>query len=235
MSTALRGRVLDRVPDSLGGFGAALAVAVGGAVAGLISALVTPPVYGAVAPPESALGGLLLRFVVQPGMGAFAAGYLWWRSDLELPRPRRPTLEGVVWIAIGPPAYEGVTAVARVGVSALGLATGDHAGGPATWRVLVENPALAVPGLLVLFVVVAPMEEVVYRGLVHAELAAAFGVAGRVVLGASLFGAMHFLLSGGVSSLLLTGAGGLVFAAAYERTDNLVVPVAIHALYWLAT
>jgi len=238
MPTALHRQSFDRVAAPLKSFGVALAVALVGAVAGLASAALAPPVFRLVAPPESPLGRVLFDHLVQPGMGVFAAGYVWWRwrgdPDRVL-RLRRPSLEGVAWIVLGPAAYEALVRVVRVGVLAAGLEAGGHGARPATWEVLLANPAVALPALAVLFLVMAPMEEFLYRGVVHAELADGFGVATRVVLGAALFGLMHLFLSGGLSSLLLTWAGGLVFAAAYERTDTLLVPAAIHALYWLAT
>lgn len=234
--TGIQKRIAARVPISLRVTIAAVGVSLGGAATGLVSALVVPQLYSTVVSPETAFGEVLSNFIVQPGMGVFAAGYLWWRGNTEQAlRVDRPSAEGLLWIATGPLAYEVLTALTRTVITAIGLESGGHHGGPATWEVLLANPVIILPALVVMFGLMAPMEELVYRGIIHAKLSSAFGIAGRVMLGATLFGLMHLILSSGVSSFLLTSVGGLVFATAYERTDNLLVPVAIHALYWLAT
>ena len=84
-----------------------------------------------------------------------------------------------------------------------------------------------------MFVIMAPMEEALYRGVVHDILEPALGSLGRVLVGGFLFGAIHLFFSGGLASLLLTSIFGVLLAAGYERTNNLVVPIMAHAGYWL--
>ncbi|WP_135851857.1 CPBP family intramembrane glutamic endopeptidase [Halorussus salinus] len=233
-SSTLRERFVTRTPPRFGAVCSATGVALGGAIAGLVSALLMSNVYGAVASPNSALDALLSGYLVQPGMLALAGVYLGWRSDLRASiRVGVPTREGVGWILVGPFAYEALTSLGRVAVSAAGLSTGHHAAGLATWELLAGNPVLILPGTVLLFGVMAPAEELLYRGVLQAKLRDAFGFVGTVSISALLFGGMHFLLSGGVSSLLLTAVGGLSFTIPYERTRNLVVPILIHGLYWL--
>jgi membrane protease YdiL (CAAX protease family) len=77
------------------------------------------------------------------------------------------------------------------------------------------------------------MEEFLYRGVVHDVLEPVLGPLGRVLVGALLFGGMHVFLSGGVVSLLFTSIFGAILGAAYERTENLAVPIIAHAGHWL--
>lgn len=211
----------------------ALGLALGGAFAGILSAILLDPVYTSIAPPDTPAGSILFATLVQPGFGLFAALYVWLRGTFDgVFTVSVPTREGLLWIAAGPFLYEGLTSVTRHALTTIGIETAPHTG-PATWEVLLTNPLLILPAFVLYFVLMVPMEEFLYRGVIHAELTPAFGAAGRVVLGALLFGLMHLVVSQGVPSLVLTAAGGLAFATAYERTDNLVVPASMHALYWV--
>jgi hypothetical protein len=84
-----------------------------------------------------------------------------------------------------------------------------------------------------MFAVMAPMEEILYRGVVHDALEPAIGSLGRVLVGGLLFGGMHLFLSGGIVSLLLTSILGVLAAGSYEQTQNLTVPIMAHAGHWL--
>lgn len=214
----------------------ALGVTLLGVVAGFASAVALAPLYGAVVPTTSPFSAVLGGFVVQPGFGAIAALSLWRADGFDLrDRVRRPTVEGAVWILGGPFAYEALARGTGHLLAAFGRTPfAGHAGETtSTVAVVVGTPTLAVPVFLMLFVVMAPMEELLYRGAVHDLLSEGFGRLGRTVLGAGLFGLMHGFLSGGLDSVVLTGVAGVVFAAGYERTDNLVVPSTTHGLYWL--
>jgi membrane protease YdiL (CAAX protease family) len=135
-------------------------------------------------------------------------------------------------IGFGPIAYEAVTGGIERILIAVGMNPYGGHGGTTTWRVLLERPELIIPALVVMFAIMAPLEEALYRGAVHHALNR-FGVVGRVLVSGVLFGGMHLFLSGGLESMVLTTAGGFVFAVSYEWTRNLLVPIVIHATYWL--
>lgn len=59
----------------------ALSVCVGGVFFGLLGARGASQVYGMIAAPEGPTGVLLSVYLVQPGMGLFALGYLWLRKS----------------------------------------------------------------------------------------------------------------------------------------------------------
>lgn len=76
--------------------------------------------------------------------------------------------------------------------------------------------------------------------MIQGRLRETMGPTGAVTFAAIIFALMHVFIGGlegqpvegivgwGVETL----AGGLVFGAAYERTENLVVPSVIHATTW---
>lgn len=85
-------------------------------------------------------------------------------------------------------------------------------------------------------VFVAPVEELLFRGIIQGRLSESYGPWLGVPVASLLFAAIHLPgLSGSLPARLLTVAGlfalALVLGALYERTDNLVVPWAVHSLY----
>jgi hypothetical protein len=100
------------------------------------------------------------------------------------------------------------------------------------WRVFTTQPELAVPTMVVLFLVMAPMEEALYRGVAHHVLTDGLGTAGPVTVGGVLFDGMDVPVSGGVVSPVFMTVFALLAGVAHRRTDTLVVPVEMHAGYW---
>lgn len=213
----------------------ALGVCVGGIFFGLVGARAASQVYGMIAAHESPTGLLLSIYLVQPGMGLFALGYLWFRKiPSRFFRIRSLSTEDTGWVLLGTFAYWAITTqVLRPVLQVAGLqAANPHEGDRFLWEPFLEHPEVA---LLALFVmpVMATAEETVYRGIVHGELHRSFGTATRTILGSLLFGFMHAFTSSGLTSWILVGIGWLPIAAAYERTDNLLVPILIHIGIWL--
>lgn len=213
--------------------GGAVALVALGVVAAFASVIVVDPLFAIIEADWSLFGRLLNGFIVQPGFGLVAAYYIWWRDDYNpLDRVQTASLEGLAWIGLTPIAYEIAVRVVMPALPVIGLSHGSHSG-TVKWRVFLDHPEIIVPGLVVMFVVMAPMEEILYRGVIHDALEPAIGSAGRVLVGGLLFGGMHLFLSGGVVSLLLTSIFGFLAAGSYERTENLTVPIMAHACHWL--
>lgn len=198
------------------------------------SIIVMSPIYAEIATIRGGFGSLLSSYAVQPGFGLVALGYVRWRGDFHvMERIQKPSAEGIGWVVAGMVGYQlSVNSITRL-LPVVGLSHGGHSGGASKWRVFLEQPELAVPGLAIMFLVMAPMEELLFRGVIHDTLEDAFEAPGRVVIGALLFGGMHFFLSGGLVSVIVTFCGGLLWGAGYERTKNLSVPMLAHAGYWL--
>lgn len=69
-------------------------------------------------------------------------------------------------------------------------------------------------------------EEIFFRGILYSYLRR-WGVAAAVILSTLLFAIAH---AGGSQIPVTQLIGGLVFAIAYEREDNLMAPITIHIL-----
>lgn len=128
-----------------------------------------------------------------------------------------------------------VALVVAVGASAL-----LSAAGLVPESVVVDaaerDPTILLALALLSVVLVAPAEELLFRGAIQGRLRQRFGP-GPAIAGASvLFGSVHLAnFTGALPPILATigllTAVGAVFGVAYERTGNLAVPVAIHGVY----
>lgn len=172
-------------------FLSALGLGLGGIVLRLVSAVTAPMLYDAIVPLDTVVNRLLNRYVVQPGFGLVAGGYVLYRGEIDrFLRLRGPSPKGVIWISMGI-VLEPVTRAFSEQVF-----DPTHSGGPAKWALLIEDPVLIPAAFVIMFVLMAPAEEALYRGVIHGRLRGQFDVTARIVTSALLFGLVHLVLSG---------------------------------------
>jgi uncharacterized protein len=128
---------------------------------------------------------------------------------------------GCLWsLAFGVLAAIAYGALRLAGIDAVGLL---FSGRP-------PRPADSVLLFLVGGLIAPAAEEVYFRGLVFGCLRR-WGFAPALLLSTAIFAGLH---PSGAGLPLTQLAGGLVFAAAYEKERNLLVPIVIHTLGNLA-
>jgi hypothetical protein len=99
-----------------------------------------------------------------------------------------------------------------------------------------QNPEVLLLLVPASFLLIGPGEELLFRGVVQGRIREAFGPVPGIALASAIFAAIHyFALTGGAGGRLVTIGilflPSVVFGAAYELTDNLVVPSLIHGAY----
>lgn len=103
---------------------------------------------------------------------------------------------------------------------------------------LASNPELIPFAILMMFLIVGPAEEIMFRGVVQARMRERISAVPAIILTAIGFALIHvpgFAL--GASLLdILTGVavltiGGIVFGYVYEKTENIVVVSILHGFY----
>lgn len=109
-----------------------------------------------------------------------------------------------------------------------------------TPRSLFEEPATSaafLAGMVLLnILIIAPVEEYLFRGVIQGRLRDTFGPVGAIAGASILFGLVHIFnytgsIEGVLAGVFLITVVGAVFGILYERTGNLTVPVIAHALY----
>lgn len=178
---------------------------------------------------QSTVGLVGLLAAGQVGMLLVAFAYVYWRNvPVPVEVPDRSDLVAMVVGTV-------LALVVAVALSLL-LAMLDLVPDSVIGDVAAEDPTflLALAGLTV--VLVAPTEELLFRGAIQGRFRERFSPIAAVAGSSLLFGAMHLANYGGEVAPIVAGAAliaavGAVFGAVYERTDNLVVPIVVHAVY----
>jgi membrane protease YdiL (CAAX protease family) len=152
---------------------------------------------------------------------------------LGLPDPRRLLSlvpQALIWTVLGVAAVYGVAWVFDTHVwRPLGFEPEPQD----TVRALAESESVLVRGLIVLLAcVVAPVvEETLFRGFLYPALRQFTDTPFAALFTAILFGAVH----GSLAALIPLSLLGLILVAAYEWSRGIALPIAIHALFNLAT
>lgn len=182
------------------------------------------------------IGGLIVVALVLTqglGFGGTAVGFLVVRGlTLDFVPVRTPTVGDLAWTLAGYLTALGAAFFALV----LVVLTGAPAASNQLGTIAIENPDILLLLIPASFLLIGPGEELLFRGIVQGSLREVFGPAGAIVIASAIFASVHFLgLTGGVGGRLVTilvlFLPALVLGAAYEWTENLVVPALIHGAY----
>lgn len=217
---AVGGLVVSGITGIVGGVvGAILAVGAGGSGSGAAAAL------------------LVVALLIASEAGFVVVGYAFRRTDdgAEIP---------IDWIAPeGPTARDAALIVgavlALVAVNRTGFWLGSLVGiDPVTAVSPPGEGSIAIFALLVptMLLAVGPAEEYLFRGVIQGYLADSFSPWGAVGWSATLFALVHLpnLVSNPDAapvSVPLWLTVGVALGWLYQRTEALLVPVAVHGLY----
>ena len=151
---------------------------------------------------------------------------------------RRPTFRqlGLVvgaWVVI----LIGMAVVGGIGqllIDLLGL--GDAQAEQQSTELLAGSPELVVGAILMMFLVVGPAEEFLFRGIVQGRLRERLSRVPAIAIASVFFALIHapgFVgsVQGVVLGLAVLTVGGTVFGAVYEYTQNIVVVSLLHGLH----
>jgi membrane protease YdiL (CAAX protease family) len=166
---------------------------------------------------------------------AVAAGYftLRERSLLAFLPIAVPSAREVGIILAG---WVGTFLLVGVGASVVTALAGSPPAENTAGQTAIENPEF-IPVLIVLvFLLNAPGEELLFRGVIQGLLRERFGPVAAILLATATFAPIHiFALVGSLQAALVTitilAIPSIVFGTVYELTDNLVVPTLVHGLF----
>ena len=182
---------------------------------------------------EGSTGAQLLRTLLQfAGFVAAVTGYLAVTGEWDLARISRPTPREAVGIVGGGFALFAFQYGALFALDQLGLATGQNqavvpAGDPATYYLAMIAVSLLVVG---------PVEELLFRGVVQGGVRRAFDAVPAVLIASLAFGLVHLPSVSGTPAeqwayVAVVVALGSVLGALYEWTGNVAVPGLAHGVY----
>jgi hypothetical protein len=176
---------------------------------------------------------LALSVVMGQGVafGTFALGYLSYTDrGFDFVKARLPTLRDIVWAVGGTIAlFAGLVAV-----SALFAAFGVQSASNAVTDFGEQDPRIFLLLVPLSFLFIGPGEELLYRGVVQGRLREAFGPWVAIGVASFVFAVIHvFSLQGAgkLAYLAILFVLSPILGAAYEWTDNIVVPSLIHGAF----
>jgi len=164
------------------------------------------------------------------GFVAIAAAYVWWRDEFGLFDVDVPDLRDLGAMVGGFVALF----VAALGVSVIVQQLGAETATNQVVEQGQQNPTLFLYMIPITILVVAPAEELLFRGVVQGLFRRAYGVLPGVLLASALFGVAHWLAltgAGRLTYIAIAAVLGLVLGTVYELTENLAVPIVIHGLW----
>ncbi|MEY7850017.1 lysostaphin resistance A-like protein [Natrarchaeobius sp. A-rgal3] len=167
---------------------------------------------------------------VTAGLAALSFSQGWIRKralGIELPTPKE-LLVGAGSVV----ALLGIAIIVGFITEQLGVPSSEHS-------LLTEERAVGYYVLLAVIsiLLIGPVEELLFRGLIQNYVRPAFGSAGAVVWTSILFAAIHLPVyltigfSSAIASLAAVFALSLVMGGVYEKYRNLVLVMLIHGVY----
>ncbi|MBP1922667.1 membrane protease YdiL (CAAX protease family) [Halorubrum alkaliphilum] len=227
----------DDLPASVHGLlrlgSAAFAVLLALVVASAVTAPVSSLAIRAGIVVEGGNGWQLLRTVLQfSGFLLAALGYLAITEEWDLLRISRLTARDVGLVVGAGAALLVLQYAALFGLQSVGLGTAQNqatvpGGDPVAYYLAMIAVSLLVVG---------PVEELLFRGVVQGGLRRALDAAPAILLASVLFGLIHLPGIDGSTAEQWAYVGvvvglGCVLGALYERTDNVLIPGLAHGVY----
>jgi membrane protease YdiL (CAAX protease family) len=165
------------------------------------------------------------------GFLATGIGYIKFQDSLSLVGIGRPSLRDLAVIAVGLV----VLILSLTGLEQLFAQLGYEPAQNSAIAAGEGQPELYLYVIPVVVFLNSPGEELLFRGLVQGRFRQAYGVVPGILAAGAVFGLVHYLaLVGSGSELVyvtIAATAGLLLGAVYEYTENLLVPIAIHALW----
>ncbi len=155
------------------------------------------------------------------------------RSLREFIPVSAPSLRDVGLVLV---AWIGALVLVAVGANIVIQLLGTEPASNSAAETAAENPEF-IPFLIPLvFLLNAPGEELLFRGVIQGLLRERFGAVGAILLATSAFAPIHITaligdLQAGLVTITILSIPSIIFGAVYEWTDNLLVPTLVHALY----
>ena len=203
---------------------------------GIMTALAAVALYDGPVVSKISIEWVLITMLAQNG-GMLAVGVIylnskgWSLSDLRIKRPSR--VDGL-WSVVG----LGLLFVGLVGTTFLLKQLGLPLSEQSILNVAEDNPDVLLLLIPLSLLLVGPIEELLYRGVIHTRLKDELGVSVTIGIAAVIFAMVHFPAyyagtgdEAVISSLVVVFALGSLLGVLYEYSGNLLVPVVVHGGY----
>ena len=212
------------------------AVAVGVVAVAYVAAELTVFGFAVALASQLSDGGLaiLAAGITQTLFAAVAISFVWYTDSWSAITVRIPSRRDLLFAAIGTAGLFVLFALHRLAVRF------SLVGEAGTFALDSEIGLAATVGLVVAVAVVAPIvEELLFRGVIQQYLTAVSSAAVGIGVASVLFAGIHLgqvlvfstSASAAAAQLAVLVGFGAILGVVYERTENLSVPIGMHAAY----
>lgn len=143
----------------------------------------------------------------------------------------------VTWIAMLVASLIVAVVVTEVLPALLGTAEETEPAENPVTEIIAENPELIVIGIVGMFLVVGPAEEILFRGVIQNRLRERLSAVPAIIIASAVFALAHVVAFIGqdpvgiAMTLAILFVPSLGLGAIYEYTENLVVPTLLHGFH----
>ncbi|MXR52240.1 CPBP family intramembrane metalloprotease [Halovenus sp. WSH3] len=177
------------------------------------------------------------------GFFGLAVGYLrrtrrfGWADIREYLGLRVPSLKELGVVILG---YFGIIVLAIVVSTIIALLGTEPASNESANQLTQSagtDPVLIAGVFALMFLVIGPCEEILYRGVIQNRIRERFDVVPGIVAASIIFASVHVVALGSTdpvavaTTISILSVTALVLGAVYEYTGNLVVPWLLHSLH----
>jgi membrane protease YdiL (CAAX protease family) len=160
-----------------------------------------------------------------------------WADIREYLGVRFPSLKDLGMVIVGYVGIIGLIIIVSVIISLLQVETASNESANQLTQSAGGDPVLIAGVFALMFLVVGPCEEILYRGVIQNRLRERFSVVPSIVVASIIFGSIHVIALGTtdpiaiLATISVLSVTALVLGAVYEYTGNLVVPWLLHSLH----
>jgi membrane protease YdiL (CAAX protease family) len=150
---------------------------------------------------------------------------------------RVPSLKEIGMVFVGYVGILGSMILISIVISLLELQSADNESADQLAESAGTDPLLIAGVFALMFLVVGPCEEILYRGVIQNRLRERFSKVPGIIAASIIFASVHVVALGStdpiaiLTTLSILAVTSLSLGAVYEYTGNLVVPWLLHSLH----
>jgi membrane protease YdiL (CAAX protease family) len=223
----------ESIPSAVPAMLRALFIGIGSFVLGNVVLLAVAQALIVVGVPVMDLPALqiALSVLLVQGVTFGAVGFLYTRArhGLELIDIRVPDLRDAIMAVSGTVVLFALLFALNFVVRMLGMESPDNS----IVEMGAKNPIIFLVLVPLSYLIVAPGEELLYRGLIQGLLRKHVSSIAAIILASVIFAVVHYyaFASGRLVAVGMVAILSLVLGAAYEYSGNLTVPIFIHGTF----
>lgn len=160
-----------------------------------------------------------------------------WTNIREYLGVRFPSLKDLGMVIVGYIGILGLVIIVSIVITLLQVEGAQNESAQQLTESAGTDPILIAGVFALMFFVIGPCEEILYRGVIQNRLRERFSAVPGIIAASVIFASVHVIALGStdpiavLTTISVLAVTSLVLGAVYEYTGNLVVPWLLHSLH----